>query len=123
MVIEQNFSEKEELKKKIETRIEIEKKPEKKPEFLSESEKQEKEKIREEIKKVSFPQADEEVKKEVKSLEGKALPGKIDRLFELASEKGLFFALKIAESTGDGYLIDIFHDLLAKDGIYKKFIK
>ncbi|MFA5386243.1 MAG: hypothetical protein WC297_01000 [Candidatus Paceibacterota bacterium] len=115
---------KEEIERQLESRLEIEKQPEKKPEFLSETEKQEKEKIREEIKRVNFQQTDEEeAQKEAESLKTKALPGKIDRLFELAKDKGLFFALKIAESTGDGYLIDVFHDLLAKDSFFKKFVQ
>lgn len=119
-------SEKEKIEQILSERLEseVEKQPEKKPEFLSDSEKQEKVKIQEEIKKVNFQQIDEEeVEKEVESLKIKPLPGKIDRLFELAKDKGLFFALKIAESTGDGYLIDVFHDLLVKDSFFKKFVK
>jgi phage head maturation protease len=123
-MLEQNFNEKEELNKRIEQRLEVEKQLEKGSEFLTEKEKIEKEKIQEKIKKVAFqPTEEEEAKKEVTSIKSMALPGKIDRLFEIANEKGLFFALKIAENTGDGYLIDIFHDLLVKDGTYKKYLK
>ena len=124
MPIEHNFSEKEELERQIEARLKIEKQPERKPEFLSEEEKKEREKIEKKIEKVELPVKEEErLKKEAKEIEKMALPGKVSRLFEIALEEGLFSALKIAEATGDGYLIDVFHDLLAKNSFYKKFIK
>jgi len=124
MPIEKNFSEKEELEKQIEARLKIEKQLERKPEFLTEEEKKEKEKIEKKIEKAEFPVKEEEkLKEEAKKIEKMTLPGKVSRLFEIASEKGLFSALKIAETIGDGYLIDVFHDLLAKNGLYKKFLK
>lgn len=53
-------------------------------------------------------------------LDGK---GKIKKLLDLAEEKGLFFSVKVAKDMKDPYILDVFHDLLAKEGLYKKFDK
>ena len=49
--------------------------------------------------------------------------GKIRRLLDLASEKGLFFAIDVAKKMNDHYTLDVLHDILIKEGLYKKFRK
>lgn len=47
--------------------------------------------------------------------------GKIERLLNLAEEKGVAFAVGVARKMGDHHTLDVFHDILAKEGFYKKF--
>ncbi len=65
----------------------------------------------------------EEIDKEITEIEKEDLPGKTERLFQLAENKGLFYAIKVARKTGDGFLIDTFRDRLAENNYYKKFPK
>ena len=48
---------------------------------------------------------------------------KIEHLLEIAREKGVVFAIQVAKKMNDPYLLDIFHDVLAQEGYYKKFTK
>jgi flagellar motility protein MotE (MotC chaperone) len=48
---------------------------------------------------------------------------KIDHLLKLAQEKGVVFAVKVAKSMNDPYILDTLHDILAREGYYQKFIK
>lgn len=48
---------------------------------------------------------------------------KLQNLLRLAKEKGIVFAIKVAKSMNEPYLLDIFHDMLAKEGYYKNFKK
>jgi len=48
---------------------------------------------------------------------------KIEHLLRLAREKGLVFAIKTAKEMKDPYLLDVLHDVLAKEGYYKNFSK
>jgi len=48
---------------------------------------------------------------------------KIKKLLILAEVKGLDYAVQVARKTGDPYLLDKLHDLLAQEERYKKFIK
>jgi len=49
--------------------------------------------------------------------------GKVQRLLQLAEEKGVLFAIKVAKETGDSYTLDLLHDALAKDGLYKRYFE
>jgi len=48
---------------------------------------------------------------------------KIEHLLKIAREKGVIFAVQVAKKMNDPYLLDIFHDILAREGYYQKFMK
>jgi penicillin-binding protein-related factor A (putative recombinase) len=48
---------------------------------------------------------------------------KLKHLLQISREKGVVFAIKVAKSMNEPYLLDTFHDLLAKEGFYKDFVK
>ena len=56
----------------------------------------------------------------IKSLDD---PKKIKKLLELARLKGITYAVHVAKQMNDPYILDTFHDVLAKEGYYKKFSK
>lgn len=57
---------------------------------------------------------------DIKKLEEKE---KIKKLLILAREKGVVYAINVAKKMEDPYLLDILHDILAKEGYYKSFLK
>lgn len=48
---------------------------------------------------------------------------KIEHLLRIAREKGVVFAIQVAKRMNDPYLLDVFHDILAKEGFFKDFAK
>jgi hypothetical protein len=46
---------------------------------------------------------------------------KLKKLLEIAREKGIVFAVKVAQKMNEPYLLDVLHDILAKEGYYKTF--
>ncbi len=46
---------------------------------------------------------------------------KLQNLLDMAKQKGVVFAIKVAQSMNDPYILDTFHDLLAREGLYKDF--
>ncbi len=48
---------------------------------------------------------------------------KLDYLFKLAQSKGVVFAVNVAKKMNDPYVLDTFHDKLAREGYYKSFLK
>ncbi len=48
---------------------------------------------------------------------------KIKYLLKVGEERGLEHSIKEAEKENNPFLLDIYHDVLAKDGAYKKFLK
>ncbi len=48
---------------------------------------------------------------------------KLKHLLEIAREKGIVYAIKVAKSMNDPFLLDTLHDILAKEGFYKKIGK
>jgi hypothetical protein len=48
---------------------------------------------------------------------------KIKNLLKIAEEKGLQRSIKEAEKTNDPFLLDLYHDVLAKDAVYKRYLK
>jgi len=82
------------------------------------------EKLEQEIAKMRLdPDADDEAEEQAKQIEALDVEGKAKRLLAMAQEKGLAFAVKTAEKMNDPYLLDVFHDILAKQGLYQKFEK
>lgn len=62
---------------------------------------------------------------QVNADDAKLLDGqkKIKRLLQLASQKGVIYAVNVAKKINDPYVLDALHDTLAKEGHYKEFIK
>lgn len=56
---------------------------------------------------------------DIQSLDDKK---KIENLLNLARQKGVVYAVKVARHM-DPYLLDVFHDRLAQEGHYKSFLK
>jgi hypothetical protein len=100
-----------------------EEKPEEKELFLK-KERIIKEKLEEEILKIKLnPTLTDEAKKkavQIKSLNEKE---KLEYLLDMAKTNGVAFAVTVAKKMNDPYILDIFHDILAREGLYKKFKK
>jgi len=48
---------------------------------------------------------------------------KIKKLLEIAKQKGVVYAVNVAKKINDSYILDTLHDILAKEGFYKEFVK
>ena len=48
---------------------------------------------------------------------------KLKKLLEIAREKGVVFAIKVAKSMNDPFILDTLHDALSQEGFYKDFTK
>ncbi|MCX6721247.1 MAG: hypothetical protein NT026_01440 [Candidatus Staskawiczbacteria bacterium] len=84
--------------------------------------------VSEELKReLDLMDADESAKADVeKSKEKIEYLGekeKIEHLLQMAREKGLVFAISVARKMNEPYLLDVLHDILAKEGFYNDFIK
>lgn len=93
-------------------------------------EEKEKEKLKAEEEKISSPQpffntkavTDENLKE--KEEEKKLLvKNKIKYLLRIGEERGLEKSVEEAKKEKNPFLLDIYHDVLAKDGAYKKLLK
>jgi hypothetical protein len=103
---------------------EIEKKKAEEKEFLTEEEKFLKEKLEREIKLMKFsPKLQDEATKKAQKIKTLDIRGKIKNLLAVAEEMGVSFAVKVAEDMEDPYTLDIFHDILAREGLFKKYKK
>jgi len=51
------------------------------------------------------------------------IKGRLKELLDIGEEKGLSHAIEIAKRSNDPFLLDVFHDILARDGNYKKILK
>jgi len=51
------------------------------------------------------------------------IKGKLKELLDIGEKKGLNHAIEKAKQSNDPFLLDVFHDILAKDGSYKKILK
>ena len=80
--------------------------------------------IRLEIERMQLnPILEDEAKKQANKIEFLGEQKKIEHLLIIAQEQGLAFAIRVAKEMNDPFLLDIFHDILAKEGFYKKFLK
>lgn len=118
-------SETEEKEKIIEEMAETEEeKPEEEREALAERERIVRGKLEKEIAEAELtPELETEAKKKAEEIESLDEKGKLQRLLELAKEKGVAFAIGVAKDMKDPYTLDTFHDALIKDGLYKNFEK
>lgn len=65
-------------------------------------------------------------KQEQKQSEGikkQSVQGKIQHFLDLARTQGIVEAIQAVKKMNDPYLLDLFHDALAKQGLFKKFLK
>lgn len=78
-------------------------------------------------REIELMEADELLKKQAEEKANKmqflADDDKIKNLLQIAKEKGVVFAIKVAKSMNEPFLLDTFHDILAKEGYYKNFVK
>jgi ribosomal protein S3 len=74
-----------------------------------------------ELMQTSSPQLQDEAQKKAQDIKELDAEGKLKGLFDLAQSKGLPFAITAAQTMDDPYILDVFHDLLIKQGFYGKF--
>jgi len=92
-------------------------------EFLSSQEEQRKEQIKKELEELEISsELKQEIEKVSSKFSGLADEKKISYLVEVAFEKGPCFAFALARKYGDYFLIDLLHDILAKDNLYERLI-
>jgi len=92
-------------------------------EFLKDEEKEIREAMKQEIEKLKVePEFEEEIPKIAQKIKEFDEEAKLKKLFDLAQEKGLAFAVNVAKKMDDPYTLDLFHDILARDEFYKNFI-
>jgi len=83
-----------------------------------------KEKIKQEIEKIGLDNdAKVQVQSSANSLNDLDEQKKIQRLLEITKKKGVVFAVKVAQKMNNPYVLDVFHDTLAKNGYYKDLLK
>jgi len=78
-------------------------------------------------REIELMEIDENLKKQAEQKANKisflADDDKLKKLLEIAREKGVVFAVKVAKSMNDPFILDTLHDALAREGLYKDFIK
>lgn len=55
------------------------------------------------------------------TLTGATQEEKIKKLMLIVEQKGIIYAVNVAKKMDDPYVLDMFHDALAEQGLYKKF--
>ncbi|MFA5878023.1 MAG: hypothetical protein WC845_01525 [Candidatus Staskawiczbacteria bacterium] len=63
-----------------------------------------------------------EAEQKAKRIEFLGEKEKLEHLLSIARDRGVAFAIKVAKEMNDPYILDNFHDLLVKEGFYKKFV-
>jgi len=84
--------------------------------------------ISEELRReIELMDIDDNLKKQAEQKAGKisylADDDKLKNLLKVAREKGVLYAIKVAKSMRDPFILDTLHDALAKEGLYKDFVK
>jgi hypothetical protein len=78
-------------------------------------------------REIELMQVDDNLKKQAEQKANKisflADDDKLKNLMQIAREKGIVFAVKVAKSMNDPFILDTLHDAMAKEGYYKDFIK
>ncbi|MEA3296026.1 MAG: hypothetical protein U9Q27_02725 [Patescibacteria group bacterium] len=88
----------------------------------------EKEKIEQKIKKETeknqSPYQDRKrEEKESEKIKKQSVQGKLRHFLDLAKTQGIVEAMQAVKKMNDPYLLDLFHDALAEQGLYKKSLK
>ena len=90
----------------------------------TESEKIVIEKLMEEVKVLEANEATRgEASQKAKQIQALHEDEKLKHLLDIAKTKGVVEAIHVAEKTNEPYLLDLLHDILAREGYYKKFTK
>jgi hypothetical protein len=66
--------------------------------------------------------ADSEKKKKKEDEKKLLIKRDIKNLLAIAEEKGLEYSVKEAQKKNDPFLLDVYHDVLAKDAVYRRFL-
>lgn len=104
--------------------ISLEKKELQKKRISPEDEETIKRQIIKEIEMMELtPELQDEAVQKAKKIEFLGEKEKLEHLLKIAKERGVEFAVKVAENMNDHYVLDIFHDILVKEGFYKKFLR
>ena len=83
-----------------------------------------KEELRREIVAMdSDPGLKLEAEQKAKKIGSLSINEMMEHLVEMAEKRGLKFAISVARKMNDPFILDTFHDLLAREGYYKKFAK
>ncbi len=64
-----------------------------------------------------------EAKDKVNTMNALGDAEKIQHLMQLVRDRGLLFSIRVAKDMNDPFILDTFHDTLAKDGYYKTYLK
>lgn len=92
-------------------------------EELLEERKKIKMEMEKEIEKIKIsPQVKTQAQQQADDMKKQTVEGKIKHLLELAQTQGLAYSVEVAKKMNDAYLLDLYHDELAKEGRYKKFL-
>jgi len=91
---------------------------------LTEQEKETRKELEKEIKKVKLsPQAKVQAQKQAEDIKKGTVQGKIQHLLDLSQSQGLAYAVEVVRKMDDPYLLDLFHDTLVKEGLFRKFLE
>jgi|SRR3989344_705163 len=101
--------------------LETQKETREKVEEISEEEVQ---KLREAIEKTDIDDSlKTQASQQAQSIKALDEEKKIKKLLALAGTKGVIYAVSVAQKMDDPYLLDRLHDMLVKEGYYKKYQK
>jgi len=84
--------------------------------------------ISEELRReIDLMQLDDNLKKQAEQkaniIQFLADDDKLEKLMEIAREKGVIFAIQVAKKMNEPFLLDTLHDTLAREGYYKDFTR
>ena len=130
--MDQDFEEKyKEIEKKypeeLKERVDFDVKKETEQGVAREEIQEQKEKIKiemeKEIEKIKIsPQMKTQAQQQADDIKKQTTQGKIKHLLELAQTQGLAYSVEVAKKMNDAYLLDLYHDELANNQLYKKFL-
>jgi len=79
-------------------------------------------KIRKEIEKTDLAESlIPQIQKHAQDVKVLGDNQKIKKLLEIADEKGIIYAVNVAKKMDNPYVLDVFHDILIKNGYYDEF--
>ncbi|MBU3896053.1 hypothetical protein KKG36_01960 [Patescibacteria group bacterium] len=118
------IKEKDVWEKQKEVQAEVDKKESEKSKLPIEDREAIKQELLREIEMLNLsPELEDEAVEKAKKIEFLGEKEKLAHLLNVARERGLEFAVKMARNMNDPYILDVFHDLLIKEGLFKKFSK
>ncbi|MDO8529968.1 MAG: hypothetical protein Q7S10_00965 [bacterium] len=67
------------------------------------------------------PKLQQQSKAQADDIKSLAQKEKLETLLKSAKNKGVIYAIHVAKSMDDPYILDTFHDMLVREGYYKEF--